>query len=57
MTDEGRTGTEYEGNGCDLIEILSWHLIRGIEENHETTQGNRCPAGIPNACCNVGFVK
>jgi hypothetical protein len=28
----------WNGSGCRLIEVLSWNLPGGIEENHEISQ-------------------
>jgi hypothetical protein len=31
-------GKDVEGNGCGLIEVLSWHLLREAAENHKEPQ-------------------
>jgi hypothetical protein len=33
-----------EGNGYGLIQVLSWHLPTGIEENHENLHASQCPS-------------
>jgi hypothetical protein len=32
---DGRTLDNWEGNGCGLIEVLSWNLVGEIEETLE----------------------
>jgi hypothetical protein len=38
MTDERKIGKDLEGSGCDVMEVLSWHLPGGTKEKHETPQ-------------------
>jgi hypothetical protein len=30
-------GKDVEGNGCGIIEVLSWNLSGGAEKNYENT--------------------
>jgi hypothetical protein len=35
MTDEQRTGKNFEGSSLELTEVLFWHLPQRTEENHK----------------------
>jgi hypothetical protein len=37
---------DLEGSGDRLIEVLSWHLLGGTEENHEEPQYIGVPVEI-----------
>jgi hypothetical protein len=39
MSGEQWIGNDLEGNGRDLMELLSLYLLGGIKENQETTSG------------------
>jgi hypothetical protein len=50
MVGEQWTGRNVEGRGHVLIEALFWHLLGGVEENHESLgQDSRSPGGYLNA--------
>jgi hypothetical protein len=41
LADEWEVGKDLEGSGYYLIELLSWHLIGGTEENYEKKSVSR----------------